>query len=125
MSKIAPHVSVMLQECIEGFEGVPLKVFYEGTLGAGGHARAILEAHPEIQMYIGCDQDPQALEIAKKNLKEFGPKVQFIHGNFRDLKKHLKQLKIGNVDGFFLTSEYLQCSSTKEAKGSVFPTMAL
>ena len=32
----------------------------------GGHAKAILEAHPEIKRYIGCDKDPEALEIAER-----------------------------------------------------------
>ena len=102
MTKDSPHVSVMLKECLDYFDGVQLDVFFEGTLGAGGHARAILEAHPEIHTYIGCDRDPDALKIARENLKEFAPKLKLIQGNFRDVKEHLKRLKIKEVDGFFL-----------------------
>lgn len=98
-----PHVPIMLREVLAAFEGIELKYFYEGTLGAGGHAKAILEHHPEITHYIGCDKDPQALEIAAKELAPWKDRVELIHGNFADLDLHLKERGIGAVDGFFLT----------------------
>ena len=97
-----PHIPVMVKECLEGFEGKEIKVFYEGTLGAGGHAKAMLEAHPEIERYFACDRDETAIEIAKKVLEPWKDKVVFIHGNFCDLDKHLKENKMESVDGFFL-----------------------
>lgn len=68
MTSRSDHTSVMLEECLKGFEGSLLTTFFEGTVGAGGHAEAILKAHPEIERYIGCDQDPEALQIAKSRL---------------------------------------------------------
>lgn len=97
------HKSVMLEECVKIFEGKPIRVFLDGTLGAGGHAAAMLKAHPEIEMYIGIDRDQSSLELAKQNLKEFEGKVVFVHGNFADLDQHLNNLKVSQVDGFFLT----------------------
>lgn len=97
------HEPVMVKECLEYFEGSNLKVFFDGTLGAGGHAKAILEAHPEIQLYIGCDRDDSAFEIAKEVLKPWETKVKFVHGNFCDLDSHLKSLGVESVNGFFLT----------------------
>lgn len=97
-----PHTSIMVGEVLQGFEGANLKVFYEGTLGAGGHAAAILEAHPEIERYIGCDKDPQALAIAAKTLEKWKDKVEFVQGNFADLGLHLEERGIKEVDGFFL-----------------------
>jgi len=93
----------MRDECVKFFEGCSLKVFFDGTLGAGGHAQAILEAHPEIEVYIGCDQDPKALGIAKKVLAPWKDKVEFVQSNFIDLDRVLKGKKIRKVDGFFLT----------------------
>lgn len=93
----------MLKEVLAAFEGVKLKYFYEGTLGAGGHARAILENHPEIMRYIGCDKDPKALELAQIELAPWKNKVELIHGNFADLDLHLMEREITAVDGFFLT----------------------
>ncbi len=95
------HVSVMTAECLEYFKDARLITFYEGTLGAGGHAKAILEAHPEIEIYIGCDKDPEAIEIAKSVLKKWKDKVVFVHGDFGDLDEHLNDEKIKEVDGFF------------------------
>ncbi len=98
-----PHISIMISEVLEGFKGANLKIFYEGTLGAGGHAKAILQAHPEIERYIGCDKDPEALEIAEKTLLPWKEKVELIQGNFADLDLHLHERGLGTVDGFFLT----------------------
>jgi 16S rRNA (cytosine1402-N4)-methyltransferase len=93
----------MVDEMLSFFEGQKIKVFVEGTLGAGGHAKRILEAHPEIETYIGFDQDPDALEIAKKVLEPWSGKVHFIHDNFSHMEKHLSAMKIKEVNGFFLT----------------------
>src|SRR6185436_20334095 len=96
------HSSVMVAECLKGFEGCHLPTFFEGTVGAGGHAVAILEAHSEIERYIACDQDPDALEIAKERLEPWKGKVELVRGNFRDLDGVLEERGIKLVNGFFL-----------------------
>jgi 16S rRNA (cytosine1402-N4)-methyltransferase len=89
------HIPVLMREVLEVFAGKNLRVFFDGTLGAGGHARAILEAHPEIERYIACDRDPVAFEIAKQNLSAWGHKVEFIRGNYADsIPDH--------IDGFLI-----------------------
>jgi 16S rRNA (cytosine1402-N4)-methyltransferase len=105
-----PHVPIMVKEVLEGLSGAHLEVFFDGTLGAGGHARAILEAHPEIKRYIGCDKDPEALEIAEQNLAPWGSKVEFVQGDFGRIDEYLAALKLKSVDGFFLISECLLCN---------------
>ena len=109
-SNAAPHIPIMVDEVLKCLEGAHLEVFFDGTLGAGGHARAILEAHPEIKRYIGCDKDPQALEIARKNLEPWASKLELVHGDFCRLDEHLKVLKVKSVDGFFLTWEFHRCN---------------
>jgi 16S rRNA (cytosine1402-N4)-methyltransferase len=94
-----PHSSVLLNEVEQGFLPSAIKVFFDGTLGAGGQAEKILSTHPEIEFYIGVDQDPTALVIAKERLRPWGPKVIFIHGNFSDLDLILDQLGIDLIDG--------------------------
>ncbi len=42
----APHRSIMVDEVISHLKDVKIGIFFDGTLGAGGHAKAILEAHP-------------------------------------------------------------------------------
>ncbi len=104
--KSKPHASVMQQEFLEAFAGKEIRTFYEGTLGAGGHARALLEAHPEIERYYAVDQDPEAIAIAKEVLAPWSDKIIFIHDNFENLENHIE----GKVDGFFLTWEYRLCN---------------
>ena len=106
----APHIPIMVEEVLSCLEGANLSVFFDGTLGAGGHARAILEAHPEIERYIGCDKDPEALEIARKNLAQWEHKIELVQGDFSRLDDYLKDLNVRSVDGFFLTSECHLCN---------------
>lgn len=101
-SSDVPHRPIMVEEVLKAFQEVALKVFYDGTLGAGGHAAEILKAHPEIERYIACDRDPQALEIAKKRLLPWGKKVEFLHSNFSNLSRHLSERGLKQIDGFFL-----------------------
>lgn len=98
-----PHTSVLLEEALQIFADKKIKVFFEGTVGAGGHAEAFLKAHDEIEHYIGCDQDETALEIAKERLMPWKDKVTLIHGNFSQLESYLRERGIQQVDGFFLT----------------------
>jgi 16S rRNA (cytosine1402-N4)-methyltransferase len=96
------HVPVLLSQVLEVFAGRELKVFFDGTLGGGGHAKAILEAHPEIELYIGCDRDPRAHELARANLKSFGKKVETVRGSYGDIVAILKEKKIEGIDGFLI-----------------------
>lgn len=96
------HLPVMVEEVLEFYNGMDIRVFFDGTLGAGGHAEAILKAHPEIEMYIGCDRDPKALLIAQERLNPWREKIKFVHGNHRDLEEILDSLGVDGVDGFFL-----------------------
>lgn len=106
----SPHLSVMLKEFLHFFEGLSLKSFFEGTVGAGGHAKALLESHPEIEKYIGCDQDPTAFAIAKEALAAWKDKVHLERGNFSHLDQYLKKNKVKEADGFFLTWECRLCN---------------
>ncbi len=102
LNKTEPHKPIMVEEVLKAFQDVALRVFYEGTLGAGGHAAEILKAHPEIERYIACDRDPQALEIAEKRLFPWKRKIDFVHDNFLHLNEQLARRGIQKVDGFFL-----------------------
>lgn len=94
-----PHTSVLLNELLHFFKDRSLKYFVDATLGAGGHSKAFLEAHPEIELLIGIDQDPIAREIAKERLAPWAKKIQIIPGNFSELKNHLAKLGISAIDG--------------------------
>lgn len=87
-----------MREVLEVFAGKQLRIFFDGTLGAGGHARAILEAHPEIERYIGCDRDPRAHELAGANLAPWREKVEFVRGSYAEQVAEVA----GCIDGFLI-----------------------
>jgi 16S rRNA (cytosine1402-N4)-methyltransferase len=91
------HKPVLLREVLEVFADREIRIFFDGTLGAGGHARALLEAHPEIERYIGCDRDPRAHELASEALAPWREKVEFIRGSYADEVKG-----VGPIDGFLI-----------------------
>lgn len=94
-----PHITVLLAPFLEFFKGRDVRLFIDATLGAGGHSEAMLREHPEIETLVGIDQDPLALEIAKKRLHSWEGKLKFIQGNFAD---HLSQEGIAQADGMIL-----------------------
>src|ERR1700733_6388824 len=96
------HQSVSLEEVLECFSGMSLRLFIDGTLGAGGHAAAILDHHPECSPLIGFDQDPVARDIALKQLEKHSGRVKIVADNFRHLDQHLNALSIDRVDGILL-----------------------
>ena len=96
------HIPVLLDEFLSFFEDLKIKVFVDGTLGAGGHSLALLEAHPEIEKLIGFDQDSQAIEIAKKRLESFKDKIVILEKNYCEMHEELKAQNISEVDGIFL-----------------------
>jgi 16S rRNA (cytosine1402-N4)-methyltransferase len=56
----------------------------DATLGAGGHAEALLDRGPRTRL-VGIDRDPAALALARERLSRFGDRVTLVHGNFSDL----------------------------------------
>lgn len=114
------HIPVLLKEILAFFAQQKISVFFDGTLGLAGHAEAILTAHPEIELYLGCDQDKEALELAKKKLAPWKDKVEFIHGNFSHIAEYLKKKKIPCVDGCLFDVGMSSFQIETEARGFSF-----
>lgn len=93
------HKPILVDAFLSFFKEKAIQTFLDGTLGAGGHAEKILEAHPEIERFYGLDQDLTALKIAQERLKPYASKITLIHGNFRLMDKLLPDTKF---DGIFL-----------------------
>ena len=95
------HVSVLLNECIEGLSIDKDGIYVDGTLGGAGHSYEICK-RLDAGRLIGIDQDMNAINAAKERLKEFGDKVTFVNDNFSNIKNILNELGIEKVDGFLL-----------------------
>ena len=95
------HVSVLLEECIDGLNIRPDGIYVDGTLGGAGHSSQIA-ARLTIGRLIGIDRDPVALKAAGERLAPFGDKVQLVHSNFCEIANVLDGLGIEAVDGVLL-----------------------
>jgi 16S rRNA (cytosine1402-N4)-methyltransferase len=94
------HVSVLLAEIVEWLQPEPGKVLVDGTLGAGGHTRALAQRVAPEGLIIALDRDPAALESAAPRLA--GLPVKLVESNFAELPDVLAELKIPAVDGVVL-----------------------
>ena len=95
------HVSVLLEECIEGLAIKPDGIYVDGTLGGAGHSSRIA-AKLTTGRLIGIDRDNVALEAAAERLRPFEDRVTLVHANFCDMDQALQELGIDKVDGILL-----------------------
>ena len=95
------HVSVLLEECLEGLNIRENGIYVDGTLGGAGHSSKILERLSENGLLIGIDQDRDALKAAKERLKNY-ENVKFVHSNFSNIDSILEELEIEKVDGILM-----------------------
>ena len=96
------HIPVMMSEVLNYLDCRPGKVYVDGTLGGSGHARAICSKISPGGVFIGIDQDIDAIKNAKDVLESFDLTIRLFHGNFIDLPEFLRQLNIKAVDGILL-----------------------
>lgn len=93
------HMPVMTDEVLEYLKPAPGKVIVDGTMGTGGHSRAILERIAPGGRLIGIDRDLDSLSICRERLKNFGDACEFVHGSFSDIDTILISRGIRKVDG--------------------------
>ncbi len=95
------HISVMLDECIDGLNIKEDGIYIDCTLGGAGHSLEILKKLSNKGKLIGIDQDLDALNEAKNRLRDYD-NVIFVHNNFYNLKEILEELNIPKVDGILM-----------------------
>lgn len=94
------HISVMLDECIEGLNIKPDGIYLDGTAGGAGHSSEIARRLKTGKL-IALDQDPDAIEIATQRLTQFDT-AQVVVANFRNMDAVLQDLNIDGLDGILL-----------------------
>ena len=93
------HVPVLGNEVRAWLSSQDPKTIVDCTVGYGGHAELILDSSPDGTKIIGIDRDPRAIEFCRERLGRFAERIMLRHGHFRDLKRHLNELGVFNVDG--------------------------
>ena len=95
------HIPVLLEESMEGLKVKGGGRYIDATLGAGGHAEAILEASGPDGRLLGIDRDRQALKLAAAHLDIYRRRVVQRAGNFEDIREIAMEAGWEEVDGIF------------------------
>ncbi|HMO27784.1 16S rRNA (cytosine(1402)-N(4))-methyltransferase RsmH [Enterovirga sp.] len=97
----ALHIPVLLAEVVEALGPARGGVFLDGTFGAGGYTRAILEAHPANRV-VAIDRDPDAIAGGEALARAFAGRLTLVHGRFEDLDRIAAQAGAAALDGVVL-----------------------
>ena len=94
------HISVMLNECIEGLNIRPDGIYIDGTAGGAGHSVHIAEKLSEKGKLIALDRDPDAVAVARQRLEGYPAVV--VQSNFSEMKSVINSMNIEKADGILL-----------------------
>ena len=95
------HLPVMLEECMEGLGIKNGGIYYDGTIGGGGHSYEILKRSSPDGRLIATDLDDDAIAAATERLKEFGGRFKIFKANYKDYQTAF--------DGAGVSSYQLDC----------------
>ena len=100
MSRVSDffHRPVMLAEIVELFAAVPAGTFVDATAGGGGHASAVLAAHPHLSV-VALDQDPDAVAAASDALSAFAGRAQVRRARFDQLARVVAAAGLERISG--------------------------
>jgi len=96
------HIPVMLEECIEGLKLKDNGIYFDGTIGGGGHSYEILKRTAPNGRLIATDLDDDAINAANERLKEFDKRFKIYKSNYKDFEEVLKAEQIESLDGAIL-----------------------
>ena len=102
MEETPAHQPVLYNEIIHFLEPHRSGRYVDGTIGAGGHARGILDASSPDGLLLGLDVDTTALQIARKKLESYQDRVFLVHSSFKNLSSQLNAMGWQMVDGILL-----------------------
>ncbi len=92
------HLSVLLQECLDGLNIRPDGIYLDGTLGGAGHSSQIVQRLTTGRL-IGVDRDQVALTAAAQRLEPWKDRVTLVHDNFSNVASILDTLGLEAIDG--------------------------
>ena len=93
------HFPVMPSEVLFWLLGDGRKIFLDCTVGYSGHAEKLLAGSGPDGRLICLDRDKSAIEASRQRLSQFGARAILVHGHFMELKRHLSDHGLSQVDG--------------------------
>lgn len=96
------HIPVMFQECMDGLKIKDGGVYFDGTLGGGGHSQGILERCAPTGRLIATDLDDDALASATARLARFGDRFTAYKSNYKNFEEVLTLAGVEELDGVML-----------------------
>ncbi|MBQ2252495.1 MAG: 16S rRNA (cytosine(1402)-N(4))-methyltransferase RsmH [Clostridia bacterium] len=96
------HVSVLLRETIDVLNVREGGVYFDGTLGGGGHSSEIARRLGEKGLLLASDLDPNALKAAGERLSAFPVEKRFFQSNFKNFSALIAEAGVEKVDGVLL-----------------------
>ena len=99
VGEVSPHITVMLEEAVEGLAIKPAGIYVDATFGRGGHSRKILQKLGSKGRLIALDRDLAAVSSAA-SIQD--ARFQIVHRHFAALEEVLTDLGLSAVDGVLL-----------------------
>ena len=93
------HISVLLNESIDGLNIKEDGIYVDATLGRAGHSSHILSKLSSKGKLYCFDKDNDAMEVSRNRLSAISPQFELIHSDFRKMKEELNKRGISSVDG--------------------------
>jgi len=97
----ARHVPVLLNEVVDALAPRPGGRYLDGTFGAGGYTRAVLDAAPDIRV-LAVDRDPDAITGGATLVSQAAGRLMLVEGRFGDLADLARQFDFAPLDGIVL-----------------------
>jgi len=94
------HVPVLAAEMVATLAPAAGRLYLDGTFGAGGWSRALLEAAP--CRVVAIDRDPEAIIIGRELARSFAGRLTVVEGCFGEMDRLLRPLGIDSVNGVAL-----------------------
>jgi 16S rRNA (cytosine1402-N4)-methyltransferase len=114
------HIPVLLSEVIHHLQPEPNQVFFDGTVGQGGHASAIAARILPGGRLLVTDRDPVNLSIARERLASFGKSIVFKNTSYADVAELAKKTHMRPFDGILLDLGYSSLHVDDPARGFSF-----
>ncbi|MBO5457911.1 MAG: 16S rRNA (cytosine(1402)-N(4))-methyltransferase RsmH [Clostridia bacterium] len=96
------HKPVMPEECMEGLALKDGGIWYDGTVGGGGHSYEILKRTAPSGRLIATDLDDEAIAAASERLKEFDGRFEIYKSNYKDFSIVFDRAGVSQIDGALL-----------------------